>query len=84
MSDELIVICMPVGVCASPIAGSFPRVCSRCGAAIWLSPATATRLDGPYALLCLPCALLLCDIQVMPVTDAEIGAAINHIMRGGA
>jgi hypothetical protein len=63
--EQMGIVCEPVKSLRPPIAGSKPRNCTRCKAAIWLSPsgqAWESKATGPVQLICLPCAYKLPEV----------------------
>ncbi len=84
MNSVSMIVCMRVEDCADPVAGSTKGTCCRCGADVWLSAETAARPDGPFDVMCMPCLPSVKRFSVAGVSDAELSAIIDHLLRGGA
>ena len=74
-TDEIIVLCRPVGVTA-PVPGSRRVPCSGCKQIVWLSAATEKHVSGKtYRVLCDECVSKEAgddDVEVMPVAEGQI------------
>lgn len=65
----------------APVRGSQAVPCSRCGEAVWLSPASVPLLEQGGSVLCLPCFQETYqdgEIGITPETLREVQEALGR------
>lgn len=90
MSEETIIVCMPVSKQARPIFGSVQRQCASCSCGIWVSPSTHRNMPsmpGSIRLQCGDCAIPVIireDAKVMPIEQNQVAEVLGEFARRAA